>query len=172
LVKRGKFDEAEKALQLAVKKEPENVETKLDLAFVHLKQRRLVEAYDLAFPIADADPKNSFAYAIVGSVLLGAGRFDEARLILNAALTANKREPLAWASLGLLEFYENHTGKALDYLREAVYRDGSESDYLFSLGQVAARAENYREAANAYRKFLRVSSDEDKERRDRIIGLI
>jgi len=171
-VKRGKFDEAEKALQLAVKKEPENVETKLDLAFVHLKQRRLVEAYDLAFPIADADPKNSFAYAIVGSVLLGAGRFDEARLILNAALTANKREPLAWASLGLLEFYENHTGKALDYLREAVYRDGSESDYLFSLGQVAARAENYREAANAYRKFLRVSSDEDKERRDRIIGLI
>src|SRR5690606_15141965 len=73
-VKRGKFDEAEKALQLAIKKEPENVETKLDLAFVHLKQRRLVEAYDLAFPIADADPKNSFAYAIVGSVLLGAGR--------------------------------------------------------------------------------------------------
>ncbi len=171
-VKHGQYDDAENSLIRALEKDPLNTETKLDLAFVHLKQRRLNDAYSIAFPIAEADPKNSFAFAIVGTVFLAAGQFDQARLILNTALTLNKREALAWASLGMLEFYENKVDKSLEYLREAVSRDGSEPDYVFSLGQVAARAENFREAAIAYRKFLAISPDDDDERRDRIIGLI
>lgn len=171
-VKKGMFDDAEKALVSAIEKEPANTDIRLELAVVYLKTARLTEAYKVAFPIAEADPKNALAYAIVGTVVLGAGHFDQARLILNTALTLNKREALAWASLGRLEFYENNVDKSLEYLREAVYRDRSEPDYLFSLGQVAARAENFREAAATYRKFLDISPDEDKDRRDRIVGLI
>jgi predicted aspartyl protease/Flp pilus assembly protein TadD len=171
-MKRGKFEEAEKAFSQAIGKSPENTELKLDLAYLYLKQKRLADDYKLAFPIADADAKNSYAYAIVGTILLGSGQFKEARPVLDTALTVNNNEPLAWGSLGLLEFYENNLSESLDCLREAVLRDGSEPDYLFSLAQVAGRLENFTESADAYRRFLRVARVDDKERRDRIVGII
>jgi predicted aspartyl protease len=47
-----------------------------------------------------------------------------------------------------------------------------EADYLYALAQVSARAEKYREAAQAYEDFLRVSKNADDERRARIKGLV
>ncbi|HEX7955428.1 MAG TPA: aspartyl protease family protein, partial [Pyrinomonadaceae bacterium] len=45
-------------------------------------------------------------------------------------------------------------------------------DYIFNLGQVAARNERYKEAADAYETFLRVAPKTDADRRARIRGLI
>lgn len=170
--KRGEFAEAEKAYSEAIELQPNDVSLKLDLARIYLKQKRLSDANKIAFPIAKDDPTNAAAYAIVGSALLGAGDFKQSRPILETAVTLNKREALAWASLGLLEFYENNISNSLDNLREAVYRDDSEPDYIFALAQIAARSENFKEAAMAYRRFLQISPETDKERRDRIIGII
>lgn len=171
-MKRGEFEDAEKALTEAIEKSPTDSQLKLDLAFLYLKQKRFGEAYTLAFPVAKADENNSYAYAVVGSVLLASGRFQEVRPILNTSLAANSDEALAWASLGLLEFYENNLSESLKCLREAVKKEDSEPDYLFSLAQVAGRMENFKESADAYRSFLRVARVEDKERRDRILGII
>jgi len=170
--KRGEFDEAEKAYTTAVKLRPNDIELKLALAKIYLKQKKLSDAYDIAFSIAKADSSNAEAYAIVGAALLGSGDFKESRPIILTAIKLNRREALAWASLGLLEFYENNVSESLTALREAVYRDDSEPDYIFALAQVAARSENFKEAADAYHRFLRISPNTDKERRDRIIGII
>ncbi len=171
-VKRGEFDEAEKAYINAIGLQPNDDSIKLELAIIYLKLKRLKEAYDIAFPIAKTDSTNATAYAVVGSALLGAGNFNESRPILDTALQLNKREALAWASLGLLEFYENNISDSLTYLREAVYRDDDEPDYIFALAQVASRSEKYKEAAAAYERFLRISPNTDNERRDRITGII
>jgi len=47
-----------------------------------------------------------------------------------------------------------------------------EPDYWFALAQVSARGEHYAEAAEAYQNFLHYSDSADRDRRERIKGLI
>ncbi len=172
LTRRGEMAEAEAILRRVLKLTPQDSKTKLDLAYTLLKQRKLNESYELAFEVAKADPQNSYAFAILGGTLLNAGEFETAKRAFNNALFLNRKESLAWAGLGMLDFYENRISDSLDKLREAVYFDPNEPDYVFALGQVSARAEKFKEAANAYDRFLKIALQNDDERRDRIKGLI
>ncbi len=172
LIKRGNLIEAEKLLRRAIDAGPENSDAKLRLAFICAKQRRLIEAYDISFAIAKAEPKNSYAFAVLGTTLLGAGKFNDARAMFFNSIRLNKRQALAWSGYGMLDFYENRIQDSLDNLQEAVFHDPDQPDYLFALAQVSARSEKYKEAAEAYQRFLSVSRDTDDERRARIKGLI
>jgi tetratricopeptide (TPR) repeat protein len=172
LVRRGEYFEAEKLFKRAIGINPNHSGAKLKLALVHLKQRRLTDAYDLAFPIAKSEPSNSTAFAILGATMLTAGKFREARALFVNALRLNKKEALAWAGYGMLDFYENRILDSLSNLQEAVFHDPNEPDYFFALAQVSARAERYKEAADAYYQFLSVSRNTDDDRRARIRGLI
>src|SRR5947208_10728896 len=57
-------------------------------------------------------------------------------------------------------------------MRRAVAIDSNEPDYVFSVGQAAARSERYKEAADAYERFLQIAPRTDEDRRARIRGLI
>ena len=172
LARRGQLPDAEALLKRAVEMDVERSETRVELAFVLARQRKLIEAYELSFKVAEAEPGNAHAFAVLGVTLLSSGRFPEARSILVNAIKLDKKEHLAWAALGLLEFYENNIGDSLHDLRQAVHYQRREPDYLFALGQVSARAELYRDSAAAYQEFLNVSYITDAERRARIKGLI
>jgi Flp pilus assembly protein TadD/predicted aspartyl protease len=172
LVRRGDLVQAEKLLRHAVEISPMFSAAKLDLAYVLVKQHRLLEAYELSFGVAKSEPQNSDAFAVLGATLLTAGNFKEARQIFVNAIRLNKREGLAWAGLGMLDFYENRVTDSMDRLREAVFQSPDEPDYWFALAQVSARAEKFKEAANAYNTFLLMSRNTDDDRRARIRGLI
>ncbi|HXG85005.1 MAG TPA: aspartyl protease family protein [Pyrinomonadaceae bacterium] len=172
LARRGEFSEAEKVLRRAVRASPLESKAKLNLAAVLLKQRQLLEAYELSFEVAKAEPKNSFAFAILGTIFLGAGNFRDAETFLLNSLRLNRDEASGWAGLGMLNFYENRIPAALEQLKTAVALEPSDPDYMFSLAQIAARAEDYLLAAQAYEKFLQISPLTDAERRARIKGLI
>ncbi|MBK6749272.1 MAG: aspartyl protease family protein [Pyrinomonadaceae bacterium] len=172
LTRAGLLDDAEKMLRRAIETDSRSTSAKVELAFVLSKQRRLGEAYNLVFPVAEAEPENSRAYAVLGAVLLAAGRFNDARLIFYNSLRLNRSEDLGWAGIGLVEFYENKIPQSLINIKEAVFHNANEPDYLFALAQISARAERYGEAADAYYRFLSVSKDTDKDRRERIKGLI
>ncbi len=170
--RRGEFAEAEKLLRRALRVNPNESKVKLNLAAVLLKRKHFSEAYQLAFEAAKDEPKNSTAFAILGTIFLGAGNFRDAGIFLFNSLQLNKEEALGWAGLGALNFYENRITDALAQLKIAVALDSSEPDYVFSLAQIAARAEEYKLAAQAYEKFLQISPRTDAERRARIKGLI
>jgi thioredoxin-like negative regulator of GroEL/predicted aspartyl protease len=170
--RRGDYVVAEKLFKRATEINPSHSGAKLRLAFVHVKQRKLRDAYDISFAVAKADPKNAHAFAVLGATLLTAGKFKEARTIFFNALRLNKREALAWAGYGMLDFYENRIYDSIGHLLEAVHHDESEPDYYFALAQVSARAERYEDAAEAYNRFLDLSRNTDDERRLRIKGLI
>jgi len=172
LSRKGESAEAEKILRGIIEKNPQHSTAKLKLAYLLLKQKELIEAYNLSFEVAKNEPKNSYAYAVLGATLLSAGNFPEANKVLVASINLNKKEALGWAGLGMLDFYENRIYDAIDSLRTAVYFDGKEPDFIFALAQVTARAERYKEAADAYNQFLSVSPETDTDRRDRIKGLI
>lgn len=172
LTKKGEFGEAEKIFRRAVEIEPHESDVKLNLAYNLIKQKQFLEAYNLSLEAARAEPKNSFAFAVLGTVLLNAGNFPDAQVTLINALRLDKRNALAWAGLGTLNFYENRISVGLEQLSEAVFLEPSEPDYTYALAQVATRAEDYKLAAEAYERFLRISPLADDDRRARIKGLI
>ncbi len=172
LARRGETAEAEKTLRLVLQNNPDEKRAKLALAYVLLKQRRFVEAYDFSAEVLKKEPKNADAFAVLGSTLLGAGNFPNARSAFVNALSINRKQALAWAGLGTLDFYENRIYNSVSNLSVAVLYAPDEPDFLFTLAQVSARAENYKDAAEAYQRFLDISPQTDDERRDRIKGLI
>jgi Flp pilus assembly protein TadD/predicted aspartyl protease len=171
-VRGGMLSESEALLRKAAAIDPKNTETRVELGYVLTKQRRLVEAYEMVIEVAKAEPSNPRALAVLGTTLLAAGRFREARLLFVQAIKLNRREDLAWAGYGMIDFYENQISESIENLREATYHQPDEPDYIFALAQVTARAELYGEAADAYRKFLKISKSTDSDRRARIKGLI
>ena len=172
LAKKGDLDGAEKMLRPMTSADQKSNDAKIYLAYVLLKQKKLVEAFEFALPVTQAEPKNAYAFAVLSAVYLNAGNFTEASNAVIKSLTLDNRVALAWAQYGLLNFYENRISKSLDSLNTAVYYDPNEPDFIFAYAQVAARAEKYREASAAYQKFLDSSNELNTERRERIEGLV
>ena len=63
----------------------------------------------------------------------------------------------------MIDFYENRLDASIRGLRRAVSLDPGEPDYIFDLGQAAARSENYKEAADAYERFLNIAPKTDED---------
>jgi len=129
-------------------------------------------AYDNAARVIMLDPLSARAHAILGASILGAGEFRLSIEEFRTALSLDEREALAISGLAMVDFYENRIGTALSGLRKAVSLDPDEPDYVFNLGQAAARNEKYKEAADAYERFLFIAPKTDVDRRARIVGLI
>ena len=171
-LRKGKIDEAENFLRQSVARFPQNNAIKLKLAYVLFKQKKIRDSYDISIQVANAESWNGRAFAILGASLLAAGEFDEARKMLVNALTLDRREALGWWGLGMLDFYENRVDAAVENLAIAEALDSNEPDFAFSLAQVSARAEKFELAADAYQRFLLIAPGNDRDRRERIKGLI
>lgn len=172
LARNGSLSDAESLLRRVIELDPHRSDAKVELAYVLVKSRRLNEAYDICYPVAKKEPNNSRAFAVMGAMLLSAGRFTEARNFFANAIRLNRKEHLAWAGVGLLEFYENNIEKGFGFLLKALDLRSEEPDYLFACAQAAARSERYKEAADMYKRFLGVTNNLDSDRRERIRGLI
>ena len=171
-LKKGDYVGAEKIFRELLGKDARDTEARLGLSFALLKQRNLQGAYDNAARVIMLDPLSARAHALLGASILGAGEFRLSVEEFRTALSLNDQEALAIAGLAMVDFYENRLPSALAGLRKAVSIDGEEPDYVFNLGQAAARNEKYKEAADAYDRFLIIAPKTDVDRRERIAGLI
>lgn len=171
-LRKGDFAQAEKIFRDLLTKDAHDIDARLGLSFTLLKQRNLQGAYDNAARVIMVDPLSARAHALLGSAILGAGEFALSVEEFKTALALNENEALAVAGLAMVDFYENRLPLALPALRRAVSMDAEEPDYVFNLGQAAARSEKYKEAADAYERFLAIAPKTDTDRRDRIRGLI
>jgi tetratricopeptide (TPR) repeat protein len=171
-IRRGDYPGAEKIFRDLLGKDAKDIEARLGLSFTLLKQRSLQAAYDNAARVIMLDPLSARGHALLGSAILGAGEFRLSVEEFRTALALNENEALAVAGLAMVDFYENRLGLAIPGLRRAVSLDPDEPDYIFNLGQAAARSEKYKEAADAYERFLMIAPKTDADRRARIVGLI
>ena len=171
-LKKGDYTTAEKIFREILGKDARDTEARLGLSFSLFKQRNLQGAYDNAARVIMLDPLSARAHAILGASILGAGEFRLSIEEFRTALSLDEREALAISGLAMVDFYENRIGTALSGLRKAVSIDPDEPDYVFNLGQAAARNERYKEAADAYERFLFIAPKTDVDRRARIVGLI
>ena len=138
-----------------------------------VKQRRLLEAYELSFAVAEGGAARiPMLLPCLARRCSIAGNFKEARLMFVNAIRLNKREGLAWAGLGMLDFYENRVTESMDRLNEAVFHSPDEPDYWFALAQVRHGPKDLRKRPTHIIRFLLISRNTDDERRARIRGLI
>ncbi len=171
-VRKGDYEGAEKIFRDLLDKDGHDNEARCGLSFAQLKQRNLQAAYDNAARVIMLNPLSARGHALLGAAILGAGEFRLSVEEFRTALALNENEALAVAGLAMVDFYENRLPLALIGLRKAVSMDQEEPDYVFSLGQAAARSEKYKEAADAYERFLMIAPKTDIDRRERILGLI
>ncbi|HET9527890.1 MAG TPA: aspartyl protease family protein [Pyrinomonadaceae bacterium] len=171
-LRRGDYAQAEKIFRDLLGKDAKDIEARLGLSFTLLKQRSLQAAYDNAARVIMQEPLSARGHALLGSAILAAGEFRLSVEEFRTALALNENEALAVAGLAMVDFYENRLPLAIPGLRRAVSLDPDEPDFIFNLGQAAARSERYKEAADAYERFLMIAPKTDVDRRARILGLI
>ncbi|MEP6911646.1 MAG: aspartyl protease family protein [bacterium] len=171
-IREGDFALAEEILRALLKKNALDNDARLGLSFALLKQRRLQDAYDHAARVILSDPLSARAHALLGYAILSGGDFRDSVEEFRTALSIQDNNSLAVAGLAMVDFYENRLESAIRGLRRAASMEPDEPDYVFNLGQAAARSEMYREAADAYERFLIVAPKTDVDRRARIRGLI
>src|SRR5215475_1698710 len=168
----GDFERAEQIYREVLAKDDHDTEARLGLSRALLKQRRLQDSFDHAARVIAVDPLSSRAHALLGSAILASGDFRLSIEEFRTALSLNGNEAMAIAGLAMIDYYENRMYPCVVGLRRAATIDPDEPDYLFNLGQAAARSERYKEAADAYERFLIVAPRTDADRRARIRGLI
>src|SRR6266478_2735417 len=168
----GDFERAEQLYRELLAKNDRDTDARLGLSHALLKQRRLQDSFDHAARVVAIDPLSARAHALLGSAILASGDFRLSVEEFRTALALDENEAMAIAGLAMVDYYENRTTRCIAGLRRASDLDPSEPDYVFNLGQAAARSERYKEAADAYERFLVIAPRTDAERRARIRGLI
>ena len=168
----GDFELAEKTFREILSKNIHDEGARLGLSFTLLKQRRLQEAYDQAARVILANPLSARGHALLGQAILASGNFHDSVEEFRTALSISEDESLAVAGLAMVDFYENRLDPSIRGLRRAVSMSPEEPDFIFNLGQATARSEMYKEAADAYERFLMIAPKTDADRRARIRGLI
>jgi len=168
----GDFERAEQLYREVLAKDDQDTLARLGLSHALLKLRRIQDSFDHAARVAALDPLSARAHALLGSAVLAAGDFRLSVEEFRTAVALDENEAMAIAGLAMIDYYENRTTSCVNGLRRAASLDPNEPDYVFNLGQAAARSERYREAADAYERFLLIAPRTDAERRARIRGLI
>ncbi len=171
-LREGEFEAAEKIYRELITKDAQDTDARLGLSYTLYKKRNLRDAFDAAARVIAIEPTSPRAHALLGSALLASGDFLLSIEEFRTALSFKQDEPLAIAGLSMVHFYENRPQIALLGLRRAIELEPEEPDYVFNYAQAAARTEHYREAADAYERFLRIAPRTDADRRARIRGLI
>lgn len=171
-LREGEFDVAEKLFRELIAKNARDKDARLGLSYTLYKKRSLQDAYDHAARVVAIDPLSPRAHALLGAVVLASGDFRLSVEEFRTALSLKEDEALAIAGLAMVDFYENRASTSLTGLRRAVFIDPNEPDFVFNLAQASARTENYKEAADAYERFLAIAPKTDADRRARIRGLI
>src|ERR1700750_1557692 len=138
-MKDGQFSEAEGLYRELVAKDARDSAARLGLSLALLKQRKNMDAYDQAARVLSLDPMSARAHSLPGTALLNSGDFRLSVEEFRTALSFKEDDAMAIAGLAMVDFYENRLGASLAGLRRASFLDGGEPDYVYELGQVAAR---------------------------------
>jgi len=168
----GKCDEAAKIYERLVELDASDFKAWLGLSFAYLKLSDYARCFDAASKVLTAERSNARAYALAGVALLRLGYLKQASAALQNAINLDPKEALAFGGAAEVDYYEGRVNEARRWSLYAHNLDPNEPDYLVTYARASSRAEDFKEAADAYERFMRIAPERDAERRDRIRGLI
>lgn len=169
---RGNYADAAKIYQGLLALNAHDFNARLGVSFAYLKMLDYPRCFDAASEALKAQPSNARAHALAGVAMLRSGYVELASAELRIAARFDPKEALAYGGAAEVDYYE---GRVAESRQKSIYAhklDPDEPDYLISYARASSRAEDFKEAAEAYELFLQVAPRSDVERRDRILGLI
>jgi len=150
----------------------ESIQAHLAIAYAYFKMLNYQLCFDHANLALKLDPENARAYALSGAALLRSGYVAAASQQLVKAFKLNQKESLAYGAAAEIDYYEGRTKESREKAFQAHWFDPNEPDYLVTIARSASRLELFNEAADAYEKFLKVAPITDRDRREKIEGLV
>jgi predicted aspartyl protease len=171
-MRRGQYDRAAKIFNGLVRLNPNDFNSRLGASFAYLKIADYVRCFDEAAAVLKTQPGNARAHALAGLALLRAGYVKLASGELQVAANLDSKEALAYGGASEIDYSE---GRLDESRRKSLYAhklDPGEPDFLISYARASSRAEDFKEAADAYELFLQIAPITDADRRERILGLI
>jgi tetratricopeptide (TPR) repeat protein len=171
-IREGHYENAVKIYQDLLLADWQDVQAHLGISLAYLKIQNYQLCYDHANEVLKIDPKNARANALVGLAMLRSGYVKQSVGYLIESVKADPKEPLAHGAAAEIDYYEGRSKEARMKSYYAFTLDSQEPDYLFTFARASSRLEMFRDAADAYERFLTVAPKTEVERRERIKGLI
>src|ERR1700756_1785221 len=139
------FAVAEKYGRRARELAPGNVTALLSLSSALIAAGRLEEADPLLHEVTAADPLQFFNAHLQGLVLIGLGRYKEAREVFNKILELHPKASRVHTQLATLDVLENNPKGALEHAH--LEEEGGFRDYSIALALQAGDDNSARDAA-------------------------
>jgi predicted aspartyl protease/thioredoxin-like negative regulator of GroEL len=171
-IRKGKYERAAELYRGLLEKNGEDAQALRGASLAYLKQLNYTECFNHATRALKIDPKDANAHALAGIALLRSGLLRTSVSELKQALDSNPKEALAIGGAAEIDYFEGRTRESRAKALYAHLLDPDEPDYLMTYARASSRAEDFKEAADAYELFLQLAPDSEKERRERIRGLI
>jgi tetratricopeptide (TPR) repeat protein len=171
-VRKGEYEKAARICEGILESNPHDLKARLGVSFAYLKLANYQKCFDAAQQALAEDPNSARGHALVALALLRSGYVRHSITELQAALALDQKESLAFGGAAEIDYYEGRVREAREKSLYAHTLDPEEPDYLITYARASSRAEDFKEAADAYDLFLRVAPRTDRERLDRIRGLV
>ena len=171
-LRKGDFERAANFYNDLIARDAQDIQAQLGASFAYMKLQSYALCFDHANTALKLDMNNARAHALAGAALLHSGLLHAAVPELTEALRLDSKEALAYGNAAELDYFEGRINEARAKSIYAIRLDADEPDYIMTYARASSRAEDYKEAADAYELFLQVAPPSDSERRDRIQGLI
>jgi tetratricopeptide (TPR) repeat protein len=168
----GHYRDAASLYQQLLALDGADLEARLNAAYAYYKDQNFQAGFDQAAEALKLNPNLARAHAICGAALLRSGFVQAAVYELNQAFKLDLKEPLAFGTAAEVDYYEGRAKESISKAFRAHALDPYEADFLMTIARASSRLEQYEQAAQAYERFLQVAPITDKERRDRIGGLV
>ncbi len=168
----GKLDKALEIYRGLLDRDAGDVQAHLGTALTYAKKLNYKLSYEHAIEALRLDPTSARAHALTGLSLLRSGLIRDAVVELNDAFRLDPKDAMAWGAAAEIDYYEGRSKESREKSMRAFALDADEPDYLITYARASSRVESFKDAADAYERFLDIAPETDKERRDRIRGLI
>lgn len=125
LFKVGRWEEAIKALDRAVKENPHNLQAWYLLGLAHMQRRQWADAERCLLQVVAIDSRSYNAWVQLGDCAASQGQFERGRDFVRRILAYDQRSFYAYYALGVIDYREGRIGPAkanFDHSR-ALYED-------------------------------------------------
>jgi tetratricopeptide (TPR) repeat protein len=171
-MRKGEYTAAIDIYKSILDKNGQDLQARLGISWAYVKDQDYSLCLDHASEALKIDPANARGHALAGLALLRSGHIRESVGLLQQAINLNPREALAYGAAAEIDYYEGRVKEARERALYAHKLDPQEPDFVMTYARASSRAEDYKEAADAYEIFLDIAPEADTERLDRIRGLI
>ena len=153
-LKVGKTLEGRRALEEALKGDPQEVSALRLLTNSYLAQKDAAKAIALAQEYAGREPKSAPMQEFLGNMLMTQGKLVQARTALDASLAADPSFEPALLSLGQLDVVEGKWDAAREHLNTVLAKNSKSTTARLWMGVIEEANGNYQGALKYYRQVL------------------